>query len=847
MRFNPFRRKHRHRPALARLCTAALITMTLLSLIMPLVDSASAQTDNVQCDPGSTWSIEQRMCVPLLPEQADPIETPEPTEAAEPTAEPTEEEPPAEETEDPAVEGDDAPVDDSSDDASLARKSATISIAKHVCPAGYDASAEDYYDLSLNCHEDANGIGFGVSDGFMEFTGTTGTNGDGMVLFEGLPPTGLAIYEKPGAIETTSVIFCDGMMPGDTGPASFQKMSETEENQVFYILQDKETLYCDWFNVPVDAVPMDTVSIQITKHLCPDGYDASAESYPDLALNCQEDANGIPFGVSDGASEIATGMTGDAGDNTVLFENLPTGALSIYEKPGQFETSSIIFCAGMLPTNPDPANFEKMTETEEGQIFYTFAENETLYCDWYNVPATDDPGDGTPTGEGTPTAEGYGDITIYKWLCPEGYDPTRLGADAPSECTEPMDGVTFTLERPAAGPLQSNTGDSIPGAVTFGSQESGSYTITETLPDGIESAFIWDCVGGSTPQVHPTPLNSGATFAFDLADGDALTCNWYNVPETTGTASGSIILNKYICSGPEYTSDVDCEIYEEGQEFNLLGWAGSGWTLMENGTTDATGMIEWSKLNPGSYVIQEIDGEPCYITSTYQDGEEHILVAGDTETVVNVYNCTAEGETPVTGEPPVTYPNTGVAPASILSSLATPACAEVSAPNARMDEATPTAEEPTSTACPRGEVPVAISIESIDVAADIEVLETVNGTMQAPTTAEVVSWYKETPRLGEAGNAVLAGHLNYWGVPEGVFFDLAELEEGDLITITGDRGGLYRYRVTSVEDLPISEGPDEALTAGDGETITLITCGGEWDPSASEYQSRTVVKAERVS
>jgi sortase (surface protein transpeptidase) len=91
----------------------------------------------------------------------------------------------------------------------------------------------------------------------------------------------------------------------------------------------------------------------------------------------------------------------------------------------------------------------------------------------------------------------------------------------------------------------------------------------------------------------------------------------------------------------------------------------------------------------------------------------------------------------------------------------------------------------------------------------------------------------------------MAGHLNYWGVPEGVFYDLSGVKEGDVVTVTGDQGGVYEYVVTLVEELPIAEGPDEALAAGDTETLTLITCGGEWDSNASEYQSRTVVKAER--
>jgi LPXTG-site transpeptidase (sortase) family protein len=421
-----------------------------------------------------------------------------------------------------------------------------------------------------------------------------------------------------------------------------------------------------------------------------------------------------------------------------------------------------------------------------------------------------------------------------------------------------MNGVTFTLERPGDVPLQSNTGDSIPGAVTFGGQDASDYTITETYPDGIDQAFVWDCTGGSTPSVHPTPLNTGASFDFTLASEDALVCNWYNVP-ASDPDSGDLTLYKYVCSGPEYTSDVDCELYEEGVDINLYGWAGSDWALVDGETTDATGKIAWQDLNPGSYVIEEVGDEPCYITSTFQDGEEHILVTEETETVVKVYNCTDPGEVPVTGKPPVKYPNTGAGPAGSSSTTTTTTaqestpsgepCRPVSESNRNDEEVTPvaTAETISGATCPRGEVPIAVSVESIDVEAEVEVLETVDGVMQAPTTAEVVSWYKETQRLGETGNIVMAGHLNYWGVPEGVFFELENVKVGDIITVTGDQGGVYEYEVVSVEELPIAEGPDEALAAGDVETLTMITCGGEWDADASEYQSRTVVKAERKS
>jgi len=73
-------------------------------------------------------------------------------------------------------------------------------------------------------------------------------------------------------------------------------------------------------------------------------------------------------------------------------------------------------------------------------------------------------------------------------------------------------------------------------------------------------------------------------------------------------------------------------------------------------TTGQTGVIAWSTLNDGSYVVVEHDGEPCRITSSHQDGSDHILVIEGETTVVKVYNCGYGHE----WSTPTKYPNTGV-------------------------------------------------------------------------------------------------------------------------------------------------------------------------------------------
>lgn len=119
--------------------------------------------------------------------------------------------------------------------------------------------------------------------------------------------------------------------------------------------------------------------------------------------------------------------------------------------------------------------------------------------------------------------------------------------------------------------------------------------------------------------------------------------------------------------------------------------------------------------------------------------------------------------------------------------------------------------------------------------------------MEQPTGPNVVTWYKETARLGETSNVVVAGHLNYWGLPEAVFYRLQDLDEGDRIELTGGDGRIYVYEVQWVRQESNLEPPGiDVVGPTDERALTLITCGGEWNASMAEYDERTVVRAVQV-
>jgi hypothetical protein len=149
--------------------------------------------------------------------------------------------------------------------------------------------------------------------------------------------------------------------------------------------------------------------------------------------------------------------------------------------------------------------------------------------------------------------------------------------------------------------------------------------------------------------------------------------------------------------------------------------------------------------------------------------------------------------------------------------------------------------------CLRGALPERVVIDAANVDAGVETLEIIDGVMQQPTGPTLVTWYKETGRLGEPNNVVIAGHLNWWNVPEGVFFRLQDLQEGDRVEITGDDGRIYIFEVQWVRQESNLEPPAaDVIGPTDEPSLTLITCGGEWNADIAEYAERTVARAVQV-
>ena len=140
--------------------------------------------------------------------------------------------------------------------------------------------------------------------------------------------------------------------------------------------------------------------------------------------------------------------------------------------------------------------------------------------------------------------------------------------------------------------------------------------------------------------------------------------------------------------------------------------------------------------------------------------------------------------------------------------------------------------------------PTALDIPAIGVKTrPIRLGLTAAGTLQVPGSAAVAGWYTGSPRPGEPGAAVIAGHIDSGRGP-GVFYRLADLKPGNLVYVQRGRGRLAVFKVTAVRTFLKSKFPTAAVYGPVPDSqLRLITCGGTFDPATGHYPSNVIVFA----
>lgn len=124
-----------------------------------------------------------------------------------------------------------------------------------------------------------------------------------------------------------------------------------------------------------------------------------------------------------------------------------------------------------------------------------------------------------------------------------------------------------------------------------------------------------------------------------------------------------------------------------------------------------------------------------------------------------------------------------------------------------------------------------------------------NGAMGAPDNPDVVGWWADGVRPGQAGNLLLDGHVDYTDIHgqkgPGVAWLVREIAAGDVIVIQdAEARAAYIYRVT--ESLAVAVDDPTALRflrPTEAATLTFVTCEGSFDRASLSYADRRVVRA----
>ena len=145
-----------------------------------------------------------------------------------------------------------------------------------------------------------------------------------------------------------------------------------------------------------------------------------------------------------------------------------------------------------------------------------------------------------------------------------------------------------------------------------------------------------------------------------------------------------------------------------------------------------------------------------------------------------------------------------------------------------------------------GRGPTALRIDALGIDAPVGAygVDSV-GRMDVPDNVTDVGWYKHGPAPGDPGSAVLAAHVDLAGPGRGLFFDLDELQPGELVVVSYSDATEQQFRVVARSTYLKTELPLDTIFSRSGKPVlTLVTCGGGFSRSARSYDSNVVVYAE---
>jgi sortase (surface protein transpeptidase) len=143
-------------------------------------------------------------------------------------------------------------------------------------------------------------------------------------------------------------------------------------------------------------------------------------------------------------------------------------------------------------------------------------------------------------------------------------------------------------------------------------------------------------------------------------------------------------------------------------------------------------------------------------------------------------------------------------------------------------------------------MPMRLTIPALGVHTKVEQVGVdKDNNMDIPKDPANAAWFKPGTVPGNVGNAVMDGHLDWYGVKEAIFFHLEKLRPGDRVYVRDDKGVDRAFVITSNTSCIFNRCPLTDIFGPTTSTrLNLITCAGNFNRSTQNYDKRTVVYSE---
>lgn len=124
---------------------------------------------------------------------------------------------------------------------------------------------------------------------------------------------------------------------------------------------------------------------------------------------------------------------------------------------------------------------------------------------------------------------------------------------------------------------------------------------------------------------------------------------------------------------------------------------------------------------------------------------------------------------------------------------------------------------------------------------------TSDNSLDTPNNIFDVGWYVGSDKPGTGGTMLIDGHNGGPNI-HGVFKELPSLSDGDIIKVERGDGVIFRYQVVENKTIPLSEANAYMNVAmispyAGVESVTLISCTGDWSQMQQTYLSRQFTRA----